>query len=142
MINSFEDAPVYSIRSYSCVFNSEGPQTCRSSITIAPTPSAVARAAAKKHLQDIYKQELKDRKQEYIYKVALNQATLKVFTASTAQAKLVTEEIYQAHLTAIKKNPTIINAVETDFNKSSLSPTAKSLDLLFSEILISKVTII
>ena len=45
---------------------------CRSSITIAPTPSAAARAAAKKHLQDIYKQELKDYKQKHTYKVALN----------------------------------------------------------------------
>ena len=63
---------------------------------MAPTPSAVAGAAAEKHLQDIYKQELKDYKQEYIYKVALNQTTLKVFTASITQAKLATEEIYLA----------------------------------------------
>ena len=35
-------------------------------------PSTIARAAAEKHLQDIYKQELKDYKQEYIYKVVLN----------------------------------------------------------------------
>ena len=41
-------------------------------ITIAPIPSAAARAAAEKHLQDIYKQELKDYKQEHTYKVALN----------------------------------------------------------------------
>ena len=61
---------------------------------MAPTPFAVARAAAEKHLQNIYKQELKDCKQEYTYKVALNQATLKVFTTSIAQAKLVMEEIY------------------------------------------------
>ena len=74
--------------------------------------------------------------------MALNQATLKVFAASTAQAKLATEEIYQAYLAAIKKNPTIINTVETDFNKSSLPPTVKSLDLLFPGILISKVTTI
>ena len=72
MINSFKDAPVYSTRSYSCVLNSEGPQIYCFSITIAPTPSAAARAAAKKYLQDIYKQELKDRKQEYTYKAALN----------------------------------------------------------------------
>jgi hypothetical protein len=39
---------------------------------MAPTPSAVARAAAEKYLQDIYKQELKNYKQEYIYKVILN----------------------------------------------------------------------
>ena len=51
---------------------------------MAPTPSAVARAVAKKHLQDIYKQELKDYKQKYIYTVVLNQATLKALTASTA----------------------------------------------------------
>ena len=114
MINSFKDAPVYSTRSHSHVLDSEGPQTYRSSITIAPTPSTVARAAAKKYLQDIHKQELKDCKQEYIYKVALNQATLKVLTASIAQAKLAMEEIYQACLAAIKKNPTIINAVETN----------------------------
>ena len=65
-----------------------------SSITIAPIPSAVARAAAKKYLQDIYKQELKDCKQEHIYKAVLNQATLKALTAFTAQAKLAMEEIY------------------------------------------------
>ena len=59
---------------------------------MAPTPFAAARAAAEKYLQDIYKQELKDYKQEYIYKAALNQATFKVFTASIAQAKLVMKE--------------------------------------------------
>ena len=42
------------------------------STTIAPIPSAVARAVAEKYLQDIYKQELKDCKQECIYKAALN----------------------------------------------------------------------
>ena len=47
-------------------------------------PSAAARAVAEKHLQDIYEQELKDYKQKYTYKVTLNQATLKVFTASIA----------------------------------------------------------
>ena len=77
-------------------------------------PSAIVRAAAEKYLQNIYKQELKDCKQECIYKVVLNQATFKVFTASTAQAKLATEEIHQACLAAIEKNPIIINAVETD----------------------------
>ena len=81
---------------------------------MAPTPSAAAGAAAEKHLQDIYKQKLKDCKQERTYKVALNQATLKVFAASTAQAKLAIEEIHQACLAAIEKNPIIINAVETD----------------------------
>ena len=55
MTNSFKDTPVYSTRSYSRVLNSEGPQMCRSSITMAPTPSAAARAAAEKRLQDIYK---------------------------------------------------------------------------------------
>ena len=115
---------------------------CCSSITIAPMPSAVARAAAKKRLQDIYKQELKDCKQEHTYKVILNQATLKVFTASIAQAKLAMEEIYQAYLAAIKKNPTIINMVETDFSKFSFFSTVKSLDLFLSEILIFKVAII
>ena len=142
MTNSFEDTSVYSTYSHSCVLDSEGPQICYSSITIAPTPFAVARAAAEKYLQDIYEQELKDCKQEYIYKAALNQVTFKVFTASTAQAKLVMEEIYQAYLTAIKKNPTIINMVETDFNKSSLLFTVKSLDLLLPEILISEITAI
>ena len=88
MINSFKDAPVYSTCSYSRVLDSEGPQTCYSFITMAPTPSAVARAVAEKYLKDIYKQELKDYKQEYTYKVALNQATLKVFAASIAQVKL------------------------------------------------------
>ena len=51
---------------------------------MAPTPSAAARAAAEKHLQDIYEQELKDHKQERTYKAALNQATLKALAASTA----------------------------------------------------------
>ena len=55
MTNSFKDTPVYSTRSYSYIFNSEGSQTSYSSITIAPTPSAVAGAAAEKYLQDIYK---------------------------------------------------------------------------------------
>ena len=109
---------------------------------MAPTPSAAAGAAAEKYLQDIYEQELKDCKQEYIYKVALNQVTFKVFTASTAQAKLAMEKIYQTHLAAIEKNPTIINAVETNFNKSSFPPTIKNLDLLLPEILIFKVTAI
>ena len=94
MINSFENAPVYNTCSHSCVFNSEGLQTYHSSITIAPTPFAAARAAAKKHLQDIYKQELKNYKQKYTYKVVLNQATFKVFTAFIAQAKLAIKEIY------------------------------------------------
>ena len=142
MINSFEDAPAYNTRSYSCVLDSEGLQMCRSSITMAPTPSAVARAAAEKYLQDIYKQELKDYKQEYTYKAALNQATFKAFAAFTAQVKLAMEEIYQAYLAAIKKNPTIINAVETNFSKSSLSFTVKSLNLLLFKILIFKVTAI
>ena len=142
MINSFKDIPVYSIRSYSYVLDSEGPQTCCSSIIMAPTPSAAAGAAAKKHLQDIYKQKLKDYKQEYTYKVTLNQAIFKVFTASIAQAKLAIKEIYQAYFTAIKKNPTIINTVKTDFSKFSLLFTIKSLNLLLSGILISEVTII
>ena len=51
---------------------------------MAPTPSAAAGAAAEKRLQNIYEQELKDYKQEYTYKVVLNQATLKVLTASIA----------------------------------------------------------
>ena len=94
MINSFKNTPVYSIRSYSRVFNSEGSQTCYFFTTMAPIPSAAAEAAAKKRLQDIYEQELKDYKQECTYKAALNQATLKVFTVSIAQAKLAMEEIY------------------------------------------------
>ena len=72
MINSFKDAPAHSTHSHFYILNSEGLQISYSSITIAPTPSAVAGAAAEKYLQDIYKQELKDYKQEYIYKVALN----------------------------------------------------------------------
>ena len=84
MTNSFKDAPVYSTRSYSYILNSEGSQTSYSSITIAPTPSTAARAAAEKHLQDIHKQELKDHKQEHTYKAALNQATLKALTTSIA----------------------------------------------------------
>ena len=112
---------------------------CYSSITIAPTPFAAVRAAAKKYLQDIYKQELKDYKQEHIYKAALNQATFKIFTAFIAQAKLDIKEIYQACLAAIKKNPTIINIVETNFSKFSLPLIIKSLDLLLPEILISEV---
>ena len=115
---------------------------CCSSITMAPTPSAAARAAAKKHLQNIYKQELKNHKQECTYKAALNQATFKVFAAFIAQAKLAIEKIYQAYFAAIKKNSTIINTVKTNFNKSSLPPTIKSLDLLLPKILISKVAAI
>ena len=84
MTNSFKDASVYGTCSHSRVLDSEGLQTSYSSITMAPTPSATARAAAEKHLQDIYKQELKDYKQEHTYKAALNQATLKALTASTA----------------------------------------------------------
>ena len=72
MINSFKDASVYSICSHSYVFDSEGLQIYYFSITMAPTPSAAAGAAAEKYLQDIYKQELKDYKQKRTYKVALN----------------------------------------------------------------------
>ena len=109
---------------------------------MAPTPSVVARAAAEKHLQDIYKQKLKNYKQEYIYKAALNQAIFKIFTAFITQVKLAIEEIYQAYFIAIKKNPTIINAVETNFSKSSFPLTIKSLNLLLFKILIFKVTVI
>ena len=52
------------------------------------------------------------------------------------------KKIHQAYLAAIKKNPTIINIVETNFNKSSLSPTIKSLDLFLPKILIFKVAVI
>ena len=62
MTNSFEDAPAHSTRSRSRVLDSEGSQTRRPSITMAPTPSAAAVAAAEKRLQDIHEQELKDRK--------------------------------------------------------------------------------
>ena len=55
MINSFKDIPVYSTRSYSYILDSKGLQTCYSSTTMAPTPSAVAEAATEKYLQDIYK---------------------------------------------------------------------------------------
>ena len=74
--------------------------------------------------------------------MALNQATLKVLAASTAQAKLAIDKIHQAQFATIEKNPTIINAVETNSSKSSLPPTAKSLDLFFPKILISKVAVI
>ena len=84
MINSFKNIPVYSICSHSRVLNSKGLQMCYSSTTIAPILFAVAGAAAKKYLQDIYKQELKDYKQEYTYKVVLNQTTLKVLIVSIA----------------------------------------------------------
>ena len=84
MINSFKNTPVYSTRSYSYILDSEGLQIYYFSITMALIPSAVARAAAEKHLQDIYKQELKDYKQKHIYKAVLNQATLKVLAASIA----------------------------------------------------------
>jgi hypothetical protein len=70
--NSFEDAPAHSTRSHSRVLNSEGSQTRRPSSTMAPTLSAAAVAAAKKRLQDIHEQELKNRKQERVYKAALN----------------------------------------------------------------------
>ena len=114
----------------------------RPSITMAPTPSTAAVAAAEKRLQNIHKQELKDHKQERAYKAALNQATLKILTASIAQAKLVMDKIHQAQLAVIKKNPTIINAVKTDFSKSFFPFTAKSLDLFLSKIPVSKVTVI
>ena len=52
------------------------------------------------------------------------------------------EEIYQAYLAAIKKNPTIINTVETNFNKFSLFSTVKSLDLFLPKILVSEVAAI
>ena len=94
MTNSFKDALVYGTCSHFYVLDSEGLQTSCFSITMAPTPSASAGAAAEKYLQDIYEQELKDYKQECTYKVALNQATFKVFAAFTAQAKLAMEEIH------------------------------------------------
>ena len=72
MTNSSKDAPAYSTRFYSRVLNSKGSQIYHSSITMAPTPSTAAGAAAEKRLQDIYEQELKDHKQEYTYKTALN----------------------------------------------------------------------
>ena len=142
MTNFFKDAPVYSICSHSYILNSEDLQTYYFSITMAPMPSAAARAVAKKYLQDIYKQELKDCKQKYTYNVALNQTTLKALTAFIAQAKLAIKKIHQAYFFTIKKNATIINIVKTDFSKSSLPFIIKSLDLLFSKILISKATAI
>ena len=72
MTNSFKNTPVYNIYSHSHILNSEDLQTCRFSTIIAPIPFAAARAAAKKRLQDIHKQELKDCKQEHTYKVVLN----------------------------------------------------------------------
>jgi hypothetical protein len=84
IINSFKDALAHSTRSYSRVLDSEGSQTHHPFITMAPTPFAAAVAAAEKRLQDIYKQELKDLKQECTYKTALNQATFKALAASIA----------------------------------------------------------
>jgi hypothetical protein len=52
------------------------------------------------------------------------------------------EKIHQVRLAAIKKNPTIINTVKTDFSKFFLPPTVKSLDLLLSKIPISEVAAI
>ena len=54
MTNSSKDTPAHSTHSYSCVLDSEGSQICHFSITIAPTPSTAARAAAEKYLQDIH----------------------------------------------------------------------------------------
>ena len=62
IINSFKDTPVYSTYFYSHVFNNKGPQTYYSFITVAPTPFAVPGDIAKKYLQDIHEQELKDYK--------------------------------------------------------------------------------
>ena len=92
MTDLFEDAPAYSTHSCSRIPDSESSQTYRSSITMAPTVSAAA--AAEKRLQDIHEQEMEDRKQERAHKAALNQATLEALAASTAQAKLATEEIH------------------------------------------------
>ena len=72
MTNSSKDAPAHSTRSHSRVLDSEGSQICHSSITMAPTPSTAAGAAAEKRLQDIHEQELKDRKQKHTYKAVLN----------------------------------------------------------------------
>ena len=72
MTNSFKDASVYNTHSHFYILNSKGSQISCFSITIAPTPSAAAKAAAKKRLQDIHEQELKDYKQKYTYKAALN----------------------------------------------------------------------
>ena len=54
MTISSKDAPAHSTHSHSRVLDSEGSQTCHSSITIAPMPSTAARAVAEKRLQDIY----------------------------------------------------------------------------------------
>jgi hypothetical protein len=94
MINSFKNTPVYSIYSHFYILNSKDLQIYHFSTIMASTPSATARAIAEKHLQDIYKQELKNCKQEYTYKITLNQATFKVFTAFTAQAKLAIKKIH------------------------------------------------
>ena len=84
---------------------------------------------------------MEDRKQERAHKAALNQATLEALAASTAHAKLATEEIHQARLAAIEKNPTMY-ATEVDSGESSLPPTAKSLDLLLPGIPASEVAAI
>ena len=74
--------------------------------------------------------------------MALNQTTFKIFTAPTAQVKLAIKKIYQVQLAVIKKNPTIINTVKTNFSKKKIFFTIKSLNLLFSKILVSEVAII
>ena len=72
----------------------------------------------------------------------LNKVSLKVIVVSTAQAKLNSKEIYLVKIAAIKKNLTIINAVDIESGKSSLPPTVKSLNLLLPGIPISEVILI
>ena len=62
--------------------------------------------------------------------------------ASTAQAKLNSKEMHLATIAAIKKNPTIINAVDIESGKSSLPPIVKSLDLLLPSIPMLEVILI
>ena len=52
------------------------------------------------------------------------------------------EELYQARLTVIEKNPNIINAVEVDSTESSLPLTAKGLDLLLPGMSVSEIAAI
>ena len=85
---------------------------------------------------------MEDRRQDRAHKAKMNEAALEALNAQTAQAKLSTEEIHQARITTIEKNPTIINAAEADSGESSLPPTAKSIDLLLPGIPMSEIALI
>jgi hypothetical protein len=69
----------------------------------------------------------------------VNAEKLESMKTAAANATLAAEAIHQAKLAAIEKNPAIINAAEVDSGESSLSPTAKSLDLCLPGIPMSEV---